>query len=118
MTDVPEVTAATRAEVAAAVAGRSGDALIESLAVLVQRYIDRAELAEMERQGAVETLRRHSEQVREIGVRGVVASWITCLRCGGRGPRSEDIRHAPGCTLSSRPPPRRSMPPTSGGEEG
>lgn len=83
--------------------------LKSAIAEALQFEVNRAELAEMERKGAVDTLRRQLELVRELGEHGVAASWVVCRRCSARAASVEQLQHARSCSLSSYPPPRLSI---------
>lgn len=94
--------------------------LTDAIAIALQVQRNRAELAEIERQQAVATQRRLGDILRDLSEHGIVEQWAVCSRCGARAPKADELRHAPGCTLSSYPPPpsaQKSQRPPSGQEE-
>jgi len=91
--------------------------LTASIALAIQGHIHAAELAEAERLQAVRAANAMRQRMLEIAQHTVVDTWVTCPRCHVRAPNFLDMAHAPGCRLSSAPPPRRSLiAPKPGGE--
>ena len=83
-------------------------ALLHDIARVLQAEVNRAELAEAERDQAVATMRGVCDRLRELSDTAVIEAWFRCPRCGARGPAAERLVHEQGCILSSRPPPRLS----------
>lgn len=94
------------------------EALRADVAATLQHFMNAAELAEAERRQAVTAATSLRERVREAVQRTRVETWVTCPRCSARAPSVTELRHEPGCRLSSAPPPRKSMSPKTGGSEG
>jgi hypothetical protein len=88
------------------------------IADALQRHINRLEFAEAQRKQAVAAANILRDRVRESVDRIHVDAWVTCPRCHVRAPSVPELRHEPGCRLSSAPPPRRSLIAPKTGEEG
>jgi len=106
----PEVLEQAEAIVRACTVPREyAPALLDEVARALQLEVNRAELADMERTQAVATMRRLCERLKELHDTAVIEAWVTCPRCGERGPSPETLEHDERCVLSLRPPPRLSL---------
>lgn len=83
------------------------------IAAAIQDYVNRAELAEIERRQAVTSMHALRVEMRLLSRRGV-ETWAKCTRCGVRARSVTELTHRPHCTLrSSVPPPMIApQPPT------
>lgn len=116
MSDEP-ITDKARAAAIQAVEGRTGDALIEAVAAVVQHYIDCAELAEAERKHAVRARNGLAERIVYAARAEHVEEWLSCPKCGVRAESTLELQHRPDCTLSTWPPPMRPSSRPSNGQE-